>query len=298
MPVVENSDSWKDDEWVYWMSRHTLSLNDGRWLSDTRDPQPLEHRKWFDELETNNDWRWEIMPSDFLDALFCKNENSLWIYVGGQWSYAQGNRNETISISTALVSPEMSMPLLRALQSSSNFYDYHIPDANDPLEINHGDFVLQGWLTNRDGDKCFDEFDPNASTLWSVNAAPEPALFIQEQFSLHADETKRIWLSSDNSACLISELWSNGGETKQEKCIADGRRIKASSEFLTRMLKSLDKHLIIELQIRREFCNTHYSQEEEHEIKYAEPYCQLFLLDATGNLRMLQANYEFGEIAG
>ncbi len=295
MPIVRYGNDWQENnKWKYWFNRHTLTLNDDRWLADTLDPEPLQYRHWFDELEKNKDWRWQVMPNDFLDVLIYQDRLNKGLNIGGRWSYAKGHNKESISIASAFVSPKTSMSLLRALQSCSDLYDYKIPDADDEMEINNNNFVMQGWLSYFDADKNLDEYDPYAESV--PYPALSPATFIQKQFSLCIEKTRRQWLNTSNEVCMISEIWSNGEETDHGECKARGRRIKAPLSFLTKVLTKLNKDLIIEVQIEREYCDNYRYRNETDEIRYAKPYCQLFLLDQSGTLRNLHTYHELGEI--
>lgn len=293
MPIVENSYSWEEDEWGYWFNHHTLTLHDSRWLADTRDPEPLHYRPWFNDDESNKDWRWQVMPNDFYDVLVSSHNDDFFINVNGYWSYARGRKKESVTLSSALVSPRTSMALLRVLQTYENHHDYKIPDAGEHVEINHKQFILQGWIQDFSSDKHFDEYDPHAEAI--PYPVCFPAEFIQQEFSLYLDKTKRQWLNENEQVCLISEVWSNGEQQDHGDCKARGKRLKATLEFLADMLQRLDKQLIIEVRIERSYCNSYSNREEDDDLKYPRPYTQLLLLDSSGKLSTLYSYYELGK---
>ena len=147
-----------DNEFEEWFRRHLLSRQDGYWLADRRDPAPLEWPDWKNEKqEQEDDWRPSVCRSDFEHSLgLGKDKLSLW----GYWNTVSGKREETIHISSALVTSDRSFALLRALQTATDSRAYKIPDAGDELEIDESDFQLKGWVENRDSETGRDEFDP------------------------------------------------------------------------------------------------------------------------------------------
>lgn len=123
VPLHQDPDD-AEDGFAYWLSRHGLSRGDGNWLADRRDPAPLEWPAWKDEKQ-EDEWRSSVTREDFERILGLSGSRlNLW----GHWSVVSGNHVESIHVSSALVSPERSNALLRALQTASNPHDYRIPE--------------------------------------------------------------------------------------------------------------------------------------------------------------------------
>jgi hypothetical protein len=53
MPVI-HSRSWSEaNPWTYWLSGHSLTRDDGKWLADNRDPLPLYRPLWIWQSNSN-----------------------------------------------------------------------------------------------------------------------------------------------------------------------------------------------------------------------------------------------------
>ena len=74
MPIIHSRD-WHDDEWQDWLDRHLLTRDNGCWLSDRRGFIPAVCRQWLND-KTDNDWRWQIWPIDFLDVLLIEQQGA------------------------------------------------------------------------------------------------------------------------------------------------------------------------------------------------------------------------------
>ncbi|RME06626.1 MAG: hypothetical protein D6816_07535, partial [Bacteroidetes bacterium] len=175
---VHHAPDDSEDEFHNWLYRHDLTRRDGAWLADRRDPIPLERPAWKDEAE-NNEWRWSLARNDFDRILLASDGRmNLW----GHWTWSSGHREESIHVASALVSPDRSMALLRALQSVDNPYDYRIPDASDDLQIDFEGFQLKGWIVDRYCDRGLDEYDPWAGAI--TYPSPVPAAYITDIMNL------------------------------------------------------------------------------------------------------------------
>ena len=108
IPLHQDPDD-SEDEFEYWLSQHLLSRQDGYWLADRRDPMPLEWPSWKDEKK-EDDWRWSVCRADF-DRLLGLGEDRLNLW--GRWNTVFGQREETVRISSALVTSDRSELLLK-----------------------------------------------------------------------------------------------------------------------------------------------------------------------------------------
>ena len=105
---------------------------------------PKDRSSWFNSSSDNRDeWVASISENVFNETL-CPSPGLLTLW--GRWSDVCSDRKESIVVHSALVSPERSLSLLRALQTTKNVYDYKIPDAGDNLEIDHAHYKLKGWI--------------------------------------------------------------------------------------------------------------------------------------------------------
>ncbi len=115
-----------DDDWeggfTEWLERYDLARNDRRWLWDRRDAKPYIDIG-ISEIENGEEWLGSISRDDFTKAIFPGDgEITAWSY----YSEVSGDFVESVSISSALVSPERALSLVAALQTTDDPYDYKI----------------------------------------------------------------------------------------------------------------------------------------------------------------------------
>ena len=269
-----------DNEFEEWLRRHLLSRQDGCWLADRRDPAPLEWPDWKDEKQ-EDDWRWSVCRSDF-ERVFGLGEDKL--NLSGYWNTVSGRREETASISSALVTPDRSFALLRALQTATRSRDYRIPDAGDELEIDEAGFQLKGWVEYRDSETRLDEFDPWAGAIRYPSL--KPAKFVCDLFQLEADKECRVWrieTEEDRKEVLWEQIW--GSDQSQDNQYYEtegehGRRLQASHAFITELLGKVNMDLIVEVQIERRIIRDRYERSKGDYLEYVPPYTRIFLLRA------------------
>ena len=271
-----------DDGFEGWLGRHLLSRQDGCWLADRRDPAPLEWPGWKDEKQ-EDDWRWSVGRSDFGRVLGLGEDK---LNLSGYWNTVSGQREEKVRVSSALVTPDRSFPLLRALQTATDSRDYRIPDAGDELEIDKAGFRLKGWVEYRDFETRLDEFDPWAGTIRYPSL--KPAKFVSDLFQLEADKEFRIWrigTSGVRKEVLWAQVWGSDrsqGDQYYETEGEHGRRLQASHAFVTELLGKVNMDLIVKVQIERRILRDRYERSKGDYLEYVPPYCRIFLLRADG----------------
>ena len=235
-----------DNEFEEWLGRHLLSRQDGYWLADRRDPAPLEWPGWKDEKQ-EDDWRWSVCRSDF-ERVFGLGEDKL--NLSGYWKAVSERREETVRISSALVTPDRSFPLLRALQTATNPHDYRIPDAGDDLEIDKSGFRLKGWVENCNFETGRDELDPWAGAI--MYPPLKPAEFVRDLFQLKADKECRVWqieMEGDRKEVLWAQIWGSDRSQVDQHYETEGecgRRLQASHAFIAELLGEVNMDLIVE----------------------------------------------------
>lgn len=283
IPVHCDPDDYLD-RFHNWLEGHDLSRQDGGWLADRRDPLPLERPAWKDEKETD-EWRCSTIKHDFDQVLLTTDgQLNLW----GHWRWFLGHREESIRVYSALVSPERSMALLRALQSVDNPYDFRIPDADDHLEIDFEEFRLKGWIANRSRENGIDERDPWGAAI--VYPPPEPAAYIIDSMKLTSDKEHRNWFVQDDSTfCICSQVWGHFHEKdEEEKNYESGERLQASFEFIVSLLGELKMDLIVEVQIERRLLYSRWERSSNtDDSKFIPPRSCLFLIKADGSIYTL-----------
>ena len=278
IPLHQDPD-YSEDEFESWLSRHLLSRQDGHWLADRRDPMPLEWPGWKDEKQ-EDDWSWSVCRSDF-DRLLSPGEDRLNLW--GRWNTVFGQREEKVHISSALVSPDRSTSLLRALQTAADPYSYRIPDAGDDMEIDESGFQLKGWVENGSSENTLDEFDPWAGTIQYPPL--KPAKFVRDLLHIEGDRECRIWQIRTDSApkeVVWSQVWGSYRHQDNESEGEEGQRLQASKAFVSEFLGRMNMDLIVEVEVKRSIRRNHYERSQDEDIGYVPPYFRIFVLRADG----------------
>lgn len=288
MPVIKSRD-WYDDKWKEWLSGHILTPDNGKWLSDFRDPLPLKRPKWITE-EKDDGWRTSITEENFIDCLKVRGSKELWMNVKGSWHEKHNERTETYSISSALVAKETSDSLLRALDTCSDPYNYKLPYyKEDRMEIEDGIFVLKGWINEHSNSLKLDEVDPYAS-----NIAYPP-------YSLGEDIIKRLGLISDNDGrqwhirdlgeiSLICETWSSHKLDRDEVPDQSGTKLRASLSFLKHLCVVFNCDIVFNVGIKREINHKYDKVNRE----YSKPLYKILILSEDGRIKTTEADYQLG----
>jgi len=277
-PVHHDPDD-SEDEFHNWLYRHDLTRRDGGWLADRRDPIPLERPAWKDEAE-NDEWRWSLARNDF-DRIFLASGGRMNLW--GHWTWSSGYREESIHVASALVSPDRSMALLRALQSVDNPYDYRIPDANDDLQIDFEGFQLKGWIVDRYCYRGLDEHDPWAGAI--TYPSPVPASHITDIMNLTPDTEHRRWfVQGDHFDVAWAQVWGTFVEKDDDEINHEsGVRFQASFEFVVSLLHKLEMDLIVQIEIERR--RRYYRWERRNDdIEFIPPSARLFLVKTDGRI--------------
>ncbi|MBT9444555.1 MAG: hypothetical protein IV086_02510 [Hyphomonadaceae bacterium] len=271
------------DSFPNWLAEHCLSRFDGRWLFDRREPRPLERPAWRSESD-DEDWRWSVQRGDFDRSLGLPSDLlNLW----GYWTAIDSGRQESVHVSSALVSPSRSMSLLRALQTTRNSRDYRIPHANDDTEIDIEGFRLKGWIADRQASDRLDEYDPWAAGIrWPPYA---PAEFVVQAMDLCTGEEEKRWSrnSSKEEAALISQVWGEKLRRSEDGEGDNGARLQATRSFLREMLLEMKMDLIVEVTIERRSRHSSYGRDYSDDGGYFAPYARLFVIKSDGSVSSL-----------
>lgn len=281
-PTHCNPEYGEEDEFADWLKRHDLSRSDGRWLWDRRDPTPLERSAW-QVREKGDDLRRTITMDDFDEALRPGGLLNIW----GYWTEADSESQQSVHIRSALVSPDNSLALLRALGTVNNVHDYAIPRAGSDMEIDRFGFLLKGWIVDRSRDGGLDGQDRWAGGI--SFPPPMPARDVIELLRLQTDSDRRVWRSEGESLVMVSQVWGEYDEAKRHESSSPerGGRLQASLDVLTGMLAKLDRKLIIEVQIGRRRRYRPYGSSVEDGKEEIPTKTRLYLLGSDGQFETL-----------
>lgn len=285
MPVIHSRD-WHEDEWQDWLDCHMLTRKNGYWLADRRDFIPAVRRQWLNE-RTDSDWRWQILPKDFLDVLLSEHRGQTWLNVAGSWNEYRDGHNESIDVSSRLVPRWASASLQRAIIHRQS----DVPESTSLAHFDRGDydcrvdhpFNLKNWYTQSDRHDSVDQFDPYAGALDypPITLDQEVAL----QLDLKPDSENRYWYYADtDEAMLCSQLWSEDKPEREDNdYCSKGSRLRASLTFLRILLHTLDVDLAVQVDIRRELTGTY--KDRDNDFGYTFPYRKIYILSKDGRLR-------------
>ena len=295
LPVVDKGYEEGENAWASWLHSHDLTRADGRWLADRRDPAPLKRPSWLGQAATDL-WRDE---ADFIEGLLTGRNGRAWLCIKGYWEDGDRERNESFQVASALVAPSTAQALLNALSTCLNPHDFKLPDLDeDRMEFNAHPFELQGWITRHHISNKLDDFDPHAGNIdyppYTVDSE------ILDRCGILADQENRVWTSGDGSEVVVCELWGEYKKrqgSEQDIRERNGSRMLASLAFLTMLCQTLDRVLIIEVQIQRTFLRPSYRRREHHDA-YRPPANRVYLLSADGTLRTTATGYQLRESVG
>jgi len=270
------------DEFADWLDRHDLSRSDGRWLWDRRDQAPLKRYSWQDRKK-DDDTEHRITSDDFDEALDIGQMLNVW----GNWTTADSNYEQSTHIYSALVAPNRSRSLLRALGTAGSVYDYAIPSAGSDMEIDKFGFALKGWVVDHSRGRALDAMDRWAGGISFPPAMP--ARYVVDTMSLATDLDDRLWKNSEGSVVMASRVWGHYDEARRHESInpEHGSRLQANLNFVVELLTKLDRDLIIEVQIDRRRRYRPYESSNTDDKERIPTTAKLYLLGADGRFRTL-----------
>jgi hypothetical protein len=290
-PIIEK---WEENPWEHWFRRWNLTWEDS-WLADCRDPTPLERQFWEMDRVEQKTWRWEI-SQDFdrslglIDSIRTGN-----LVVDAYQSRYYHKDYETLSVSSALVSPHTAQALLRALQTTSNSHRYRIPPEGDELEIDVADFKLKGWLRDvhphSDG---IDESDPLRNQLSSTMTIPGQLFTEWARLHFSTDKKKSWRKEHPEKLVTLFEHWNDCPQIDRAYGFkSEGSRLWISIDELLQFLKESRSSLIIACRIDR-----HSERRDDVEDVEGIPgYAKLYLIHSNGTIETLGRSSHLGGAA-
>lgn len=282
--------NWGSNNWEDWISHHSLTRSDGKWLADFKDPLPLNRPKWI--ISTNSVTREDdIEEDDFMNYLKVEENGNTWINVEGGWVEKNNERHESFYVSSALVSKKTSQALLNALSTCSDPHDYKLPGHKEEnMEINSDPFILRGWINDDyNNSKGLDRFDPYAREIdyppYSIGED------IINKLSLSVKNYGKEWTTpiSDQSS-IVCSIWNSYVQSTEEEPVQSGKLLKATSPFLKHLCEILDCDIIFKVGITRELKYRHEKiKSAENESAY-----KIYILSSDGKLKNTERSYNLG----
>ncbi|MFY7938636.1 MAG: ATP-binding protein [Flavobacterium sp.] len=284
---LDSLDSW--DSWEHWIESEVLTWKQF-WLTDFRDPIPLEKKFWFPEFDKfDKKWRDVIEDEQYDSVLGLTSDSEIKIiFPYGRYNRYFGENHESVSIDSALVSTKSSNSLLRALHTANNSHDYHIPLEEHNLEIDNLNFQMFGWLKNiRSESEGLDKHDPfahNVSKDYIVLGKQVTELFDIS----YQNNSKEAYYNG--KVVSLFQNWSDVTEQQSyNKLENEGSRLQVDLIFLLEFLKKRDMSLIIKCEIIRQL------KERDYDYINNNRNTKLYLIHQNGNINTLRGrDYKVG----
>ena len=246
----DNYDEWFAD----W-----LPTDPDHWISDLRSPTPLESKLWKPDSRPGELWLRSVKGHELVDELGLSARPG-WVVIAGRYEAQFPRRHFTVTLSSALVSPDTAAPLARAL-TLADWHSFRIPNEQDDLQIDTPPYRLIGWLASRSQEMRFSEHDPLRHQARPKGI--EPGAAVAEYLGLALQEgSSTLWVAPDGDRSFVYEVWSDlvdqDGDHRSAAG-ADGWRLWVNVRVLQRFLSFSDMDLVCEVRIDRE-THPEYSQ--------------------------------------
>jgi hypothetical protein len=242
-------DSYDDDPWPYWMSRETVSRNDGLWLSDGLDSPPLDTK-----INLFEKGKKELVITSTKDTLLgllginsAKIGNE--IIVAGDWTSSDGI---SVHISSALVISKQAKRQALSICKEDAFSAW-LPSYQEREEeeeyIHDNKEGFEAWLVRPSIEMKLEQHDTLGARC--VMERPHFKKEITEYFSLNTnDPFKRRWQDNSGKTLAVAEAWGYTGE-HDNATSEQGVGLKCSKSLLRKVLKKKNMDLLIFIMLRR-----------------------------------------------
>ncbi|MEJ0040694.1 MAG: ABC transporter ATP-binding protein [Rhizomicrobium sp.] len=262
---------WESDRFAYYVRRWNPT-EPPAWLADRRSFTPLERDFVFEESGEDKHWLRRVPRDKFVSAVVGRKDADT-LAVEGHWTISRPKRQTEISVSSALVSPDTALSLMRTFQAADE-YRFHLPfeKEEESDDIEELPFVLRSWIALTERERQFDEHDPLRNEVTGL--AYRPARWLRRKFRLKAEGTpESTWCRPKGDAWFSYEAWSDFDTSEhdsrhsQRQVGAYGYRLKVDRHALRTILASEKLDLIVKVQVERrlenEYGRSSYSESKE-----------------------------------
>ncbi|WP_221034496.1 hypothetical protein, partial [Pseudomonas syringae] len=211
------------------------------------------------------------------------------VVVAGQWTQYERRNIETLRVVSAFASRARIGALSRAFATTKSPHDYVIPKFQDTHEIRHGDYVLEGWVTESGSEAGADSDDP-----WSGGLSrrfPDLAGPVAAELGIVQDGNSGKWHQEDGACVAWIERWSK--PVADERGYApSGERLVVDRKFLKKALGLQERALILEVTCRRYVVPFKYEIGSKNEKE--ERSTTIITFEKSGALRIIDGNAGHG----
>jgi hypothetical protein len=273
-PLAKSTD--EEDDSLEYILRKTSLTSPPAWLSDIRNPKPLESRFWIAPLPDINTWlETPIRGEEILAEIGIGTLENLVVIESQHDTFSQSFTN-SVELRSALVSPEASEALMRALQTAEA-WSYNIPKGGNNFEINQPPYQLLGWLDYGKSESRIDDDDPLRYGVKSIQVLPSEKLASILNLRFVHEHTIRWMDTRRGTTALIYDAWGDTrGDEPENRYIysdvprSDGWRLQIAKESFEEVLNTMEMNLIVEIQITRKnysYGQSRYDKAKEKTVK-------------------------------
>ena len=278
-PVGKDEHNEKND-FEDWLEYRLLTRDDGRWVSDRRDPRltgsPPKPLSYGDK-----EWCWSV-TGRYLDQQLLTDDGLQVVH--GDWTSGHRDDHETVSVRSTVVPKEGAAALLTALQTAPETERIYFPGSDTPEHPGTGTFRMTAWVTAAGASVGLDEFDPWGEKL--DYPGPRPVPTVVDALGLTSADGRR-WFTPSGSV-LRSETWTQVTGQGRDQDVVAGTRLSAERGFLLDFLKAhLDSGLMVSVSVRRR--PTRSRSDEGDFDSYPWPYVRYYLIGDDGIARSLKS---------
>ena len=284
-PLLETEPySW--ESWEHWLESESLAWKEF-WLSDLRDPIPLDKEFWMPENNTFDEkWKDNVEDSYYNKVLgFTSDSELASVLVYGGYTRYFGENYESVSIRSAIVTPQTSESLLRALQTAKDNHNYRIPLENDDLQIEEDKFKFTGWLKQISSEnEGLDKNDP-----FSIEESKSYILFGREVEKLfHINYSKDFKLAFYKKEKVFeNKNWNDENDNKRyDSFESSGSLAIVNSKFVIEFLKKRGMDLILKCTISRQIKRQNYN----HDSINRKNEAKIYLIKSNGEVKTVRGN--------
>ena len=264
------------------------------WLADLCLPCPLQKKRWYQPNPPSVDWFEKINDNEFLEELLPSDRSNYLIVHAAIYDH-WGKFGDNIRISSNLISPETASSLMRALQCKVSETDYYFGPESGKLDINDGNFQLQGWLQFFDVDSGLDYKDSLCNQISEI--AVMPGLCVTNCLGLKSSYSPYpIWFKKgDSEPSFIYEVWGKHELDRRllhdsNDVVSFGHRLLARTDVLSDFLDAEEFDLIVEVGVNRHERGHRQNLSGSENTKEAS-FDRIFLLRRNGKIEGAERDF-------
>lgn len=263
------------------------------WSADLLVPTPVPYAKR-EALPDLDQWLRDTSKVAH-PAQLLPDDASTYVIVDGFTERRRERRRETVTVTSALVSPATARPLLRALQAMDDPWDYRMPFQEEghtsDSEIDESPYRLLAWLVSRGSDSYFDEKDPLREFASSIVCRPGRRVTAECKLSRDPAGRPRWFGEQAEEPMFVFEAW--GTSEKQPAGSLGGfgmagRRLLVHRDQLQTFLKSEGLDIICKVEVTRRERTREYGIETEPNAKGRCRAARVYRLARDGDLEVAE----------